>query len=327
MKPALLLLALLSLAPTGAAGTVSVRLTGVVGSNSLSATPLAGQPSGSPVVVTFDVSTPGTPWALAPQNGVEHTVDPASFTLDVNGATLGLASATEVLRLIDDFPATDRLEVILGGLQGGLGMACELGFTGSTFSSLVLSQQLGTYGFATLTSYNWIVSGTGVGALFIDFSGLELSNGVVGTVFCEGDGSVGTCPCGNAGAPGVGCVSSTGSGAGLQAIGTPSLAADDALFSAADLPAGVPALLFCGTGSTGTGLLFGDGLRCVGGSLTRLGVRFADGAGGASWTGVLGSTGAAPGERRTFQVWYRDSAGPCGAGFNASSGLDLTVQA
>jgi hypothetical protein len=115
-------------------------------------------------------------------------------------------------------------------------------------------------------------------------------------------------------------------GAGLAAIGTPSLAADDALFSASSLPVGVPALLFCGTGSTGAGLLFGDGLRCASGSLTRLGVRFADGVGAASWTAVLGGSGAAAGDRRTFQVWYRDSAGPCGGGFNTSSGLDITVQ-
>jgi hypothetical protein len=326
MKPALTLALLLGLAAPAFPGTVTVRLTGVVGSNSLSVAPLAGQPSGSPVVVTFDVTTPGTPWPAAPANGVEHVVDPASFTLDVNGAVLGLASGGQVLRLINDFPAADGLQANVAGLQGGLAMTCELGFTGATFSSLDLTQQEGSYGFATLTSYNWLVAGSGVGALFIDFSGADLQNGVVGTPFCAGDGSLGPCPCGNAGAAGEGCANSSGVGAGLTALGTPSLAADDALFSATGLPAGVPSLLFSGTTETGSALLFGDGLRCAGGSLTRLGVRFADGGGAASWTGVLTATGALPGDRRTFQVWYRDSAGPCGGGFNASSGVDLTVQ-
>ncbi|MCB9913912.1 MAG: hypothetical protein H6828_02040 [Planctomycetes bacterium] len=76
----------------------------------------------------------------------------------------------------------------------------------------------------------------------------------------------------------------------------------------------------------GAGTLFGDGLRCAGGSVVRLQIRVA-GASGTSVTtvnvGVKG--GVAIGDVRRYQLWYRDPAGsPCGAFFNLTNGLELT---
>ena len=77
----------------------------------------------------------------------------------------------------------------------------------------------------------------------------------------------------------------------------------------------------------GLGNFFGDGTICAGGSVRRLGVRMANGAGSANWsTGLLSALGYAPGEDAVFQVWYRDDAhGACNAGFNLSNGYQLQL--
>ena len=327
MKRSLLLgLSLLTAAASSAsAGTVSIRATGVVAGNSLSVSPLAGQPSNSTVVMTFDVTTPGTPWPSAPADGSQYTIDPATFSVDVNGAVLGMLSASEALTLIDGFPVSDRLHIDVSGLDAGLGMTYEVGFTGATFSSLDITEQYGLYGFATLTSYNWIINGSGVGAMFIDFTDVEIIAPEPGTPFCFGDGTGLVCPCGNQSAAGAGCTNSAGTGGVLVASGSPSVANDDIEFSVSGLPAGKSALLFVGSVDLGNGIPFGDGIRCAGGSLVRLGLETSDAAGAATWpTGLASMGGWGSGDRRLFQVWYRDPVGPCSLQFNASSGLDVT---
>lgn len=315
--------ALLVLASAATAGTVSIKATGTTAGNSLNVSPLAGQ--NGTVVVTFDVTTPGTPWPSAPADGFQYLIDPATFTVDVNGAQLGMVSNTEHLVLIDGFPVSDRLHIDVAGLDNGLNMGYQVGFDGSTFSSLDITEQIGVYGFATLTSYNWIISGSGVGALFIDFSEVEIIGGPIGTPFCFGDGSGLACPCGNLGATGEGCANSAGTGGLLTAGGSNSFGADDITFSVVGLPAAKPALLFVGDASLGTGNPFGDGIRCVGGSIQRLDVLFTDGGGAANWpAGQAAMGGWGAGDQRFFQVWYRDPAGPCSSMFNTSSGLDVT---
>ena len=79
-----------------------------------------------------------------------------------------------------------------------------------------------------------------------------------------------------------------------------------------------------GTDVLGHGVPFGDGLRCVGRNMVRLGVQTPDSAGSAIWGPDLGTSGAwAAGDTRYFQVWYRDVAGPCGSGFNLTNGMEV----
>ncbi len=326
MKP-LFLTATVLLLGTGSAlgGTVSIRANGVVAANSLSVSSLAGHPFGAPLVMTFDVVTPGSPWPSAPADGFEYAIDPSSFSIEVNGAVLGMVSAAEKLLLIDGLPVADRLHINVGGLDSGLGMGYEVGFTGATFDSLDIEEQVGLYDFSTLTSYSWILSGQGVGAMFIDFTDVEIIGGPVGTPFCLGDGGGTPCPCGNTGAAGAGCANATGSGGTLVAGGSTSVGADDIEFSVSGLPANKPSLLFVGDASLGLGGPFGDGLLCVGGQIQRLDVLFTDGAGAATWpTGQSVQGGWAAGDQRWFQVWYRDTTGPCNGLFNTSSGLDVS---
>jgi hypothetical protein len=83
-----------------------------------------------------------------------------------------------------------------------------------------------------------------------------------------------------------------------------------------------------------TGVTFGDGVRCVGGSLKRLYVHNASAGSVIAPTGAddpvtvrssaLGDTIHAC-ETRYYQVYYRDSnLGFCAGGFNVGSGLKAT---
>lgn len=148
----------------------------------------------------------------------------------------------------------------------------------------------------------------------------------VGTAFCFGDGTGIPCPCGNPGLAGQGCANSTGVGAALDARGSASVTANSLVFTGLDLPPGTPALLFQGDGTTpGGGLPFGDGLRCVGGGIRRLGLRASDPTGSATWGPGLAGLGAwSAGSTQYFQVWYRDPSGPCAVGFNLSHGVEVS---
>jgi len=147
----------------------------------------------------------------------------------------------------------------------------------------------------------------------------------VGDAFCTGDSPL--CPCNNLGNSGSGCANSLGVGASLEGTGTDGIANDDLVLEASQLPPNAPALLFVGTSAVngGLGAVFGDGLRCVGGTIVRLGVQFADPIGFAEWgPGYAGQLGLQVGETRYFQAWYRNNAGPCGTGFNLTNGIQVT---
>jgi hypothetical protein len=154
-----------------------------------------------------------------------------------------------------------------------------------------------------------------------------------GTVFCTGDGVVPhtPCPCGNDSptADAVGCLNSIGTGGKLRASGTASLATDTLVLTGTQMPSS-SCLYFQGTSqlNLGNGISFGDGLRCVGGTVARLGTKTnVAGAsqypsGGDLPVSVKGSVGA-PGTRH-YQAWYRNAAAFCTAStFNLTNGLSI----
>lgn len=152
--------------------------------------------------------------------------------------------------------------------------------------------------------------------------------GSLGTAYCFGDGSGTVCPCGNPAGADEGCANSTGIGATALADGSTSVGADDVTFGGHNLLPGQPALLFSGNNAVngGNGVIFGDGLRCAGSSVKRLGVRVPDALGDATWGPGLAPAGQwGAGDTRRFQVWYRDpNASPCGSNFNLSHGVEIT---
>jgi hypothetical protein len=159
----------------------------------------------------------------------------------------------------------------------------------------------------------------------------RIAVGTDSTPFCSGDGSATACPCGNAGAAGHGCGSSVAAvGARLSSTGLASISADTLLFVGSDMP-NSSALYFQGTAQTGggAGVVFGDGLRCVGGSVIRLGTQL-----NINGSSVYPEPGDLPvsvrganvaGALRHYQIWYRNAAAFCTAAtFNLSNGLSLT---
>jgi hypothetical protein len=155
---------------------------------------------------------------------------------------------------------------------------------------------------------------------------LELSP--VMTTFCFGDGGGTACPCGNGSTPGAeqGCANSSGQGGMLQGSGSTSASADDLGFNASNLLASQPALLFSGLNAVngGDGIVFGDGLRCAGVSVVRLGVSVPNIGGNAIWGPSLAGVGGwSAGDTRRFQGWYRDPGGPCGSQFNLTNGVEV----
>jgi hypothetical protein len=157
-----------------------------------------------------------------------------------------------------------------------------------------------------------------------------------GTSFCEGDGSLPTpCPCANFGQPGHGCDNSIGTGgAVLTSLGGASLAVDTLSLTSTGERATALSVFLQGTTRLANGVPYGDGVRCVGGILKRIGVKSAVG-GSVTYPGpgdlTISAKSAAlgnvihPGETRYYQVYYRDPTAtfcppPAGSTFNTSDG-------
>ena len=158
------------------------------------------------------------------------------------------------------------------------------------------------------------------GAFFALLDLVRFDAQLIGSKYCFGDGTGMSCPCGNTGAAGQGCKNSSGAGGMLDIFGLTSLSADELIVTGSNLPANVPALLFTGSTSIpGGGLPFGDGIRCAGGSIRRIGVEMASASGSATWDDqVLSRANWPVGAAGKWQIWFRDPAGACGSGFNVT---------
>ncbi len=140
---------------------------------------------------------------------------------------------------------------------------------------------------------------------------------------CAGDGSLPTaCPCANDGVLGHGCANSAvTAGAVLEAEGDTGL--DAVTLVARDLLPNTLAIVLQGDSLDPSGIVFGDGVRCVAGALRRLYARHAlfglvsvpgpEDPGLRARAQALGDP-LPPGSLRGYQVYYRDpSTGFCSA--------------
>lgn len=135
------------------------------------------------------------------------------------------------------------------------------------------------------------------------------------------------CPCNNAG-QNAGCGNSVNPSGGLLSVtGDADLSADTLVLAGSGMT-NSSALYAQGTSYSITQTPFGDGLRCIGGSIRRLGIR-ANAAGVSQYPGpglasvsVQGAV-TAPGTRY-YQVHYRDVGAYCTpATFNMTSGVAI----
>lgn len=141
--------------------------------------------------------------------------------------------------------------------------------------------------------------------------------------------SAGVAPCGNTNAN-AGCANSTGAGANLTATGTSRLANDDLVLTVTQLPSSSNALLFMGSGAMAPNPFY-DGVRCVASPVARWPlansgpggtIAYGPGLAAASSAWPL-ATQLTPGSTWRFQLWYRDSTGPCGNGTNLSNSATI----
>ena len=124
-----------------------------------------------------------------------------------------------------------------------------------------------------------------------------------------------------------------GQGAVLTATGTPSTLADDVVLIVG-VTTNQPGLFFQGNTliGGGTGVTFGDGIRCCGQGVIRLEIVDPPGPAGPHTasstlpilgTSPLGTTN--PGDTRCYQWWYRTpGTSPCGSNFNLSNAVVVT---
>lgn len=142
-------------------------------------------------------------------------------------------------------------------------------------------------------------------------------DGFNGMVFCEGDQHdifFTPCPCDNAGAPGHGCANSVDPAGALLDVSGNTNPTDSLFLIASQMPATVSSIFLKGDVNATSGILFGDGVRCVDGSLIRLGTETNVAGSSVYPTGgqlpvsVKGLTPVGSGQTGYYQTYYRNSS-------------------
>jgi hypothetical protein len=118
---------------------------------------------------------------------------------------------------------------------------------------------------------------------------------------------------------------STGNPASFTATGSPSVVANNLQFNTTSVPANSPGIYYYGTAQVS--LPFGDGTRCVGGSIFRLPVINSGPTGVLAYSPDLTNPPqpagmVLAGSSWNFQAWFRDPAAAA-SGFNLSNGVEI----
>jgi len=160
--------------------------------------------------------------------------------------------------------------------------------------------------------------------------------------FCAGDGTDPAvsipCPCNNQDTHGRGCDNSQPGSNGALFFALGATSPDSVVLYATYEPASSTALVMQSTQSVPSGIAFGDGIRCLGGRILRLGVQSPasgvvafPGPGDPSITARSAALGdpIAPGSQRFYQTWYSDPdlafcPNPPGDRFNATNAVSIT---
>jgi hypothetical protein len=259
----------------------------------------------------------------------------------------GTAVEVETMTVFDDGSGPT---LVAGGTfttAGSVPVLCIARWNGTTWSAFGApgsGTNQGVYALAAFDDGSDRDADLYVGGIFSTAGGLPSANiaewhgcGSVASLYCFGDGSVVPCPCGNSGLPGRGCNNSSATGgAVLTFAGTIS---PDALvlMQQGELSSSL-SIFLQGSQQLASPVVFGDGLRCAGGSLKRLFVKSASGGvvsapapGDLSITAQSAALGdpVSPGSVRHYQVYYRDPnltfcPAPQGNSFNVGNALRIT---
>jgi hypothetical protein len=233
---------------------------------------------------------------------------------------------------------------IRDNLNAGLALTDAIGAAGSVNSdgdpvgaASLIEIGAGTQPGWTPGPHNTLHTPTG------DATGLNPASPNLGTldpgsallVYCSpGLGGVLTCPCSNPPlAAGLGCNNSDDTGgASISATGLPSIGGDTIVFTTAGQKASASSILLQGSAQNSGGIAFGQGVRCVAGSLKRMYLKSASGGsisapapGDLSVSARSAALGdpLGAGMQREYVSYYRDPVllGGCAASnaFNSTS--------
>jgi hypothetical protein len=288
-------------------------------------------PFAQPWMFRIDLAT-GAAFGLIPLTAGLFDINGAVFRSD--GLIAAIDSVPNALVTIDPQTGVRTVvQVLTPAIGGNGGLAVKNGIAYFTTS--------GPGGFYPGSNELWTIdlySGAHslVGSLGSIGDGVGISGIVgdaveIGAPFCFGDGASIACPCGNASAPEdrAGCRHSGGAGGALRASGVTTLSGDTLVLHGTSLT-NSSALYFQGTSvlGGGSGVVFGDGLRCVSGTIVRLGTKMS--TGGASQYPTTGDASVSvrgavpPGVTRHYQVWFRNAAAFCTPStFNLTNGLSI----
>lgn len=257
------------------------------------------------------------PVATGATGRADITVNTFSNTVKYNVTFSGLSSAQSLAHIHG--PAAV-------GANGAIMFTLPLGSpcTGSAASTPTQAADI----LASLSYSNIHTANFGNG----EIRGQYLPSPPIGTSLCFGDGTGTACPCANSGAPGHGCENSASTGGALlKATGHNS--PDNVVLISTNEKPSVLTVFLSGTASVGP-FLYGDGLRCVGGTQKRLAAKSATGGAVAYPEGAELSISArsaalgspiTPGTHRFYMAFYRDNDLTfCpGAEFNSSNTVDI----
>ncbi len=313
--------------------------------------------AGTPFTSTVTVSNPVTSITKVRLSGFNHTwrgdlhillKNPANTVFNVvvrpgsTGASVG--DSGDYLNGTYDFVDAGGGTVAQGAtnINGGTYNIFQNTGTGQwTLGGAVngpLSGITGAAGTWTLEIRDWAAGDVG------SLTGWTLEGTDAGgppVAFCDpGAGGVNVCPCGNppAGA-GRGCENSAATGgASIVGTGNTQLSGDTLVFTTTNQTANGTTIVLQGNAINAAGTNFGQGIRCVAGSLKRLYVKSPGGTGGitapagadlsvSAQSAALGDT-INPGEHRYYMAYYRDpivlGGCPSTSTFNGTNALDVT---
>ncbi len=245
--------------PCAADAHVEVR--GTVAASAFTTGQFANVNGGDPVVVSFDVTTPGL--VFTPGHFTLYDIVQSSFDIDINGPTGLTFSPGEIarLKLFNDnasLGGDDRFEVDLPLLTGGHFLQCFFSAIPTFFSSDDITLAAGTHmispGSVTAETFSLAIPLVPFSWMDINFDSLTIT--VTGAPVypdsCNGDGGnqmgCTNCPCANNAPAGTvgGCLNSAGTAARLEASGSSSVSIPSG--STSDLRfglTGAPGNAFC----------------------------------------------------------------------------------
>lgn len=290
---------------------------------------VAGDTNAASDVFVFDRETATLTRKSTTAAGAEVAADSANARLSGDGRWLAFLSEADDLAAGDLHAGTDAFQKDLA-----TGAIVLLSVSTSGDASDASPLNLATDRDGRLVAFESAASTLAVGDLDLVADVYLRDRGfTTATTVCAGDGSGAACACSNPGDLGHGCENYglTG-GALLAAVGTPSVASPTLKIAVSGCPQSVTAVLFQGTSidGGGFGVQFGDGLRCVAGSIARIGRKVVSLEGSAEFGfGVPGDPpisveGFVPpgGGRRYYQVVYRIQGSFCfAAPVNSSNSL------